>query len=154
MKLRVLTACTHLHIHTQRDVSETADEPEGVLTDPSMGLNDHRLKNTRCSSVGELRPTEGRGPIFADKQSQVAVFIVAAVRKILTLHDLLHNVIRINTGVVHTAGLPLHGVLLPPGGPVGHEGCCRGWRGSLWFGGSSMSMWRSGGGGRWLGSVG
>lgn len=40
-------------------------------------------------------------------------FIVAAVREILTLHNLLHNVIGVNAGVVHTAGLPLHVDLLP-----------------------------------------
>lgn len=93
---------------------------------PSVSLDDHRLKNTRCSSVGVLRPAEGSGPIFADKQSQVAVFIVAAVRKVLTLDNLLHNVICVDAGVVHAAVLPLHGGLLSPGGSVGHEGCCRG----------------------------
>lgn len=41
-------------------------------------------------------------------------FIVAAVREVLTLDNLLHNVICINAGVIHTAGLPLHTVLLPP----------------------------------------
>lgn len=92
----------------------------------SVSLNDHRLKSTRRSSVGNLCRTEGSGSIFADKQSQVAVFIVAGVRKVLTLDNLLHNIICINAGVVHTTGLPLHSVLLSPGGSVGYEGCCRG----------------------------
>lgn len=41
-----------------------------------------------------------------------------------------------------------------PGGPVGHEGCCSGWRRPLWLGGSCLSVWLGGGGGRWLGGVG
>lgn len=102
------------------------------------------LKDTvdkKCVPVGELCPAEGGGSIFTDKQSQVAVcrktrnpgeaftlgytraelhpincptFIVAAVRKVLALDDLLHDVACIDAGVVHTAGLPLHQVLLPP----------------------------------------
>lgn len=31
-------------------------------------------KTMRTVPVGELRPTKGRGPIFADKQFQVAVW--------------------------------------------------------------------------------
>lgn len=41
-------------------------------------------------------------------------FIVAAVGEVLTLDNLVHNVICINAGVVHTAGLLLHALLLSP----------------------------------------
>lgn len=46
-------------------------------------------------------------------------FIVAAVRKVLTLDNLLHDVVCINASVVHAAGLPIHSVFLPP--VVGQE---------------------------------
>lgn len=41
-----------------------------------------------------------------------------------------------------------------PGGSVGHEGRCRGWRRSLWFGWSRLPARFGGGGGRLLGGVG
>lgn len=40
-------------------------------------------------------------------------FIVAAVGEVLTLHNFLHDVIGVDAGVVHAAGLPLHADLLP-----------------------------------------
>lgn len=49
-----------------------------------------------------------------DQTELCPTFIVAVVRKVLTLNNLLHNVICIDAGVIHTAGLPLHCVLLPP----------------------------------------
>lgn len=40
---------------------------------------------------------------------------VAAVRKVLALHDLLHDVICVDPSVIHPGRVTLHGVLLPPG---------------------------------------
>lgn len=120
----------------------------------SVCLDHHRLKYTWCHSVGEMRPTQGSRTIFTYKQSQVAVFIVAAVGKVLALDNLLHDLVSVDAGVIHTAVLLLHSVLLPPGGSVGHEGSCRRWRRSIWFGGSHLSVHLGGGGGRRLGSVG
>lgn len=39
---------------------------------------------------------------------------VAAVRKVLALHDLLHNVICVDPSVIHPGRVALHRVLLPP----------------------------------------
>lgn len=40
---------------------------------------------------------------------------VAAVRKVLALHDLLHDVVRVDPSIIHPGWVALHGVLLPPG---------------------------------------
>lgn len=40
---------------------------------------------------------------------------IAAVREVLALHDLLHDVISVNPRVIHPGRVALHGVLLPPG---------------------------------------
>lgn len=118
----------------------------------SVSLDDHRLKDARSYSVGEMRPAEGCGPVFADKQSQVAVFVVATV-KVLALYDRVHDSVCIDAGVVHTAGLLLHGFLLPPGGSVGQDGHSRGRRRSLWLGGGRLAVRLSGGGGKRLRGV-
>lgn len=102
-----------------------------------MSLDDDRLKSSRSSSVSQPHPAERRRPVFADEQSQVAVFVVAAVRKVLALDDLLHDVIGIDSSVVHAARLALHAVLLSPGRSVG-QGGYRGGRRPLWFGGCGL----------------
>lgn len=40
--------------------------------------------------------------------------IVADISKVLTLDDLLYDVVGVHAGVVHPGGMVLHRVLLPP----------------------------------------
>lgn len=138
-------ACTET-IGRQRDGDEAGEAWV------SVSLDDHRLKDARSYSVGQMRPAEGCGPVFADKQSQVAVFVVAAV-KVLALYNRVHDGVCIDAGVVHAARLPLHGFLLPSGGSVGQDGRSRGGRRSLRLGEGRLVVWFSGGGGRRLGGV-
>lgn len=130
-----------------------ADAPPLHQLLSSVRLYHHRLKRPCSSSGGELRPAEGRGPVFADKQSQMAVFVAAAVGEVLTLNDLLHDVVGVDASVVHTAALILHGVLLPPGGPVREQGCRGGGRRPLRPGGRGLTERIGGSGGRRLRGV-
>lgn len=86
-----------------------------------MTLDHYGLEDTCRHPVSQLNATEGRGAISADKQPQVAVFVVADVSKVLALNDLLHDVISINARVVHPSGVVLHRVLLTSGRPVGEN---------------------------------
>lgn len=50
-------------------------------------------------------------------------FRVAAIREILALHYLLHDVVRVDARVVHPRRVALHRVLLPPAGTVTGQRC-------------------------------
>lgn len=120
-----------------------------------MGLDDHRLEGARSSSVVQVGSAQSRGPVLVHKQSEAAVFVVAGVGKVLALDDLLHDVVGVDARVVHTAVLPVHLVLLPPGGAaVGQEGRRGRGRGPLRFGGRGRWAVLGGGGRGHVGMVG
>lgn len=80
----------------------------------SMAFDYDRLIDPRGDPVGQLDATQRGRAITAHKQPEVAVLSVAAVRKVLALHDLLHDVICVDPSVIHPGRVTLHGVLLPP----------------------------------------
>lgn len=84
-----------------------------------MAFYHHGLVAACRNPVSESDAAERRGSVSADEQSQVAVFSVVDVCKVLALDNFFHDVVGIDASVVYPGGVTLHRVLLPPGRPVG-----------------------------------
>lgn len=83
-------------------------------TRSSVAFNHNWLVDPRGDPVGQLDATQRGGAVAAHEQPEVAVLSVAAISKILALHDLLHDVIGIDPCVIHPSWVALHRILLPP----------------------------------------
>lgn len=84
-----------------------------------MAFDDDRLIHSSRDPVSQLDAAQRCRSVSAHKQSQVTIFIVTDVRKVLTLDDLLHDVVCVDTRVVDPGRVILHRILLPPWRSVG-----------------------------------
>lgn len=112
----------------------------------SVAFYHHGLVAACRNPVPEPDAAERRGSVSVDEQSQVAVFSVVDICKVLALDNFLHDVVGIDASVVHPGGVTLHRVLLPPGGPVWGQDGPRGSRRSLWTSSVLVALWRRVGG--------
>lgn len=118
---------TEPHGHP-RDPSPNGDPYLLASWMPLSVVEPSRLTNSRrLLSVGTQGRTEAEwsrgiwgGPGAGSTVPQASLrgqltLGVAAVREVLALHDLLHNVICVNPSVIYPGRVALHRVLLPPG---------------------------------------
>lgn len=96
------------------DKSGLAHSPVSRTCRNLMAFDDHRLIHTSRDPVSKVDATQRCRSIFAYEQSQVTVFIVTDIRKVLALNDFLHNIICVYTRVINPGWVILHRVLFPP----------------------------------------
>lgn len=66
-----------------------------------MGLDHNGLVSSSRDSGPESAPAQSCGAVSAHEQTQVTVFSVVDVLKVLALDDFLHDVVGVNSSVVH-----------------------------------------------------
>lgn len=111
----------------------------------------HTHTHTRPHRMGHI-PGEFQACEFTNAWDSPLDFYQCHVQTCLTVrstHD-SSALTHLQHGAVKTRG---NRCVCLPGGSIGHEGGCRGWRRPLWFGRSCLPVKLTGGGGTWLGGV-